>query len=548
MSKGLIEVYKVTQNKDHLESALLLLFYFDNPTTSLTINQEVIDHYPSELKQLIANNMDTIFMSHRGMNIPLIIACCQQNILEDHLIKQIRIKMCLSSMHRPSWVVASFINSFTNVADVWMEVVNLVDTAQLVQLAKVIGHSRPLFKALKLLYVIRLSSHSHYKHKHTLKHSGRHDHEYEDQLKQFRLFKIQSIIHQTLQDRKQHTLKIHHEVICPTLPQLIINKIVELSLINIPKLSPEWVSDLARVSTHFHKACSLLLTHIPMPSISIQSALEYIGSKFCLFKDTPLHLNALEIVRIPDKHIARCIDRLEHLTLPFSSESLNLESRISSIMFIHIKAPHLKHITIFEHYCCEDWPEAKTIRENCEFKPSDDEDDDERPRHAYVAYKKHLDYFWVNEPSIDYYEQFFKFFFKKYVKHNPEVESLEYKTSSMSIPFRDIITQRHIKLKHHLLLYKLDLTTFDLPSTDMATINKVHLLMSISFEGIHLIPNASEVTLYDYDPTKDKFNQITEHTHLPSIRPVSTESLLSFHIVQPPSHQYRSQSLIMANY
>ncbi|GAM18208.1 hypothetical protein SAMD00019534_013830 [Acytostelium subglobosum LB1] len=234
-----------------------------------------------------------------------------------------------------------------------------ISMSKQIPLVKMVGHSRPLFKKLKHLYTTQLRSRDHhYKQKHIIKHAAR-------------------------QDQEKHI-----EVNCPRLPQLIINKIVALALRYIPNWSPKWVSILARVSTHFHKACSLALTHLPMPSIHIRSPVKHIGSQFCLFKDTPLHLKATEIVHIPDKDIARCIDRLEQLTVPFY---------VKSQRFIHIKAPHLKHIRLVEKLGYNEDEDTLTLI----YKIEEEEPYHDSANDGYGAYRDHLDICWMNQPPHD---------------------------------------------------------------------------------------------------------------------------------------------------
>ncbi|EFA78645.1 hypothetical protein PPL_08100 [Heterostelium album PN500] len=130
----------------------------------------------------------------------------------------------------------------------------------------------------------------------------------------------------------------------PNLSTLIWKQIITPLLFD-KYLDTKWKVDLSRVSKQFHNCCSIIFSHIANPTIRISSKINDIGSTFCLFKRTPLHLAGSEIEYIPDSHLSDCLDNLESFT--FNSGTLktnDFPKNLKSITFV------FKYISELESY------------------------------------------------------------------------------------------------------------------------------------------------------------------------------------------------------
>ncbi|GAM23622.1 hypothetical protein SAMD00019534_067970 [Acytostelium subglobosum LB1] len=64
------------------------------------------------------------------------------------------------------------------------------------------------------------------------------------------------------------------------------------------------------------------------------------GSKYCLFRTPPLHLNASDLDHIPSEHYQLCLNRLESLVVEFYVGD--------KLEFDVINAPNVRHIKFIE--------------------------------------------------------------------------------------------------------------------------------------------------------------------------------------------------------
>ncbi|EFA77875.1 hypothetical protein PPL_09375 [Heterostelium album PN500] len=102
--------------------------------------------------------------------------------------------------------------------------------------------------------------------------------------------------------------------VVPSLPVIIIKSILDL-LFRDHRVSILWkVRSLSLVSRLFFNVISKMLTEQPHESLEIKSMISFIGSEYCLFKSTPLHLNDYEIMYIPEAWQMRCQKNLKSLT------------------------------------------------------------------------------------------------------------------------------------------------------------------------------------------------------------------------------------------
>ncbi|GAM26710.1 hypothetical protein SAMD00019534_098850 [Acytostelium subglobosum LB1] len=111
----------------------------------------------------------------------------------------------------------------------------------------------------------------------------------------------------------------------PRLPLLTLKQIVTLLVLD-DTMTPRWKVMLAGVSKLFHQTVAKVMSSHPIPSIHISSMINHIGSQFCLFLDTPLHLTLSELSMIPHEHLNHCINRIESIILPYIKTNTGLWS------------------------------------------------------------------------------------------------------------------------------------------------------------------------------------------------------------------------------
>ncbi|EFA83899.1 hypothetical protein PPL_02969 [Heterostelium album PN500] len=133
----------------------------------------------------------------------------------------------------------------------------------------------------------------------------------------------------------------------PELSKVIWAEIL-FNLFSDATTSTKWkIRTLPMVSTS-------ILSNNPMKSVEIRSKLTHIGSKFCLFKNPPLHLIDYEIAHIPTKFHPQCINSLQALTQTFDTYTNNHVNSYTFDMFETDDYQDLSYHETFIHYldCC----------------------------------------------------------------------------------------------------------------------------------------------------------------------------------------------------
>ncbi|GAM17064.1 hypothetical protein SAMD00019534_002390 [Acytostelium subglobosum LB1] len=111
-----------------------------------------------------------------------------------------------------------------------------------------------------------------------------------------------------------------------------------------PIIHSRWVVSLATVSKQFHKAVMTSVSKNPVPSLYICSTLKHIGSTYCLFQSTPLHLEVRQLEHIPTDLLQECIDRLQSFVFQMEDGLLQAYAHTLTPRYVAIDAPNLRHI------------------------------------------------------------------------------------------------------------------------------------------------------------------------------------------------------------
>ncbi|GAM17298.1 hypothetical protein SAMD00019534_004730 [Acytostelium subglobosum LB1] len=306
IARGLITAYEITNNINHLYQGLVFLLYRTaQDDQTLTLNDIVINKYSSELKAVIGDPIETwiqyidIMMDGRQTYPPRPHVTINGTKLQDQLIH--------------------------------------------------VGHlTRPVFHFLKYAYLMQTLGFNFKRCKllllSTLDHRA-DEQLINDQRQLFKEFKRnQLLITPSSRSRSRSPSQSLF-----TLPLIVVNKIVQDCILGCgDELDQTWLVSLSTVNSHFHKACAMTLTHHPLP-IRLGTSTNHIGSRYCLFQDTPTRLHSLDLVHIPTDRLGHWMERLIHLTVIFTREDWyydNEHERPPAFIMVH--ASHLQHIIVEE--------------------------------------------------------------------------------------------------------------------------------------------------------------------------------------------------------
>ncbi|GAM28244.1 hypothetical protein SAMD00019534_114200 [Acytostelium subglobosum LB1] len=374
IARGMIRVFEATGNIKnlHLGMSYLISHKGDNQQQHDDCDID-IDSIIDKHQSVIQTELNYFLRCHNELvaNFDLITKFQQRSMIDSVHVVDILGIMARSSLSSNSNVVVSvsaFINSFQNPSDIWIQ---YIDVAMDCHKNCRVGKSRkssitmimaantlrdqlshagtvPVFHLLKYLYCMQTLGFNFKRTKHILLDTlDHHDEVFIEQRRLFKEFKRSQVL--LIDYNKAHPCR-GASISMSTLPLIIINKIVQECIIGYidDKLDQAWLVSLSTVNTQFHRVCSMTITHHSLP-IKLCAPLSYFGSKFCLFTDTPPRMNAMELVYIPTQHLPRCLDRLVHLSVPFTTNHWNSdyehEHRPS---FIMVNAPNLQRISFVE--------------------------------------------------------------------------------------------------------------------------------------------------------------------------------------------------------
>ncbi|GAM25558.1 hypothetical protein SAMD00019534_087330 [Acytostelium subglobosum LB1] len=420
IARGMLGVFEETKDTRFIQFFFSSLIRHKTECTDLI--SMAIDMYSTELKSFLANPMQEIqAMVGNFSNIELLVKCHQLSMLNDVQIDTItRYLIDTNDPMTFDRIVHPISMICANPSQTWIQHIDnklfpesnsynypRVSTKSLVLQLVHFGLTLPSFHLLKYSYCYQAR---YKKFKHLLFGAIPHDHIFDEQLKLFKKFKQNSFNHSIIVEDDQDSQQNGTETIHPTLPLIILNQIIKHCLKD-DSYGQQWFWELSSVSKHFHKICASTLTNQSLPWIKIHSSLDYIGSPFCLFQDTPLCMHAFKLIHIPTKHLARCLERLEHLTVPFINDNGYHPA------FVVVKTQHLHHLAFVQYKNDED--EFKDIDGLRLIKKQDND------RNEYVKYSNEVGKY-IEDP-LKYMQQF-------YFDNNPGLQTVEHTSNFIILP------------------------------------------------------------------------------------------------------------------
>ncbi|GAM25359.1 hypothetical protein SAMD00019534_085340 [Acytostelium subglobosum LB1] len=357
IAKGLIRLYVATSNQGFIYHAFAQLLVNADEYASVSLNQEVIDTYPVELKTYLSTKVTPVD-SERWRNIDLLTRCQRQSMLSDQQRSMVirLLKVICWPVDSQAWIEYINIKMHRSKKRICSHVNQHYTSQSLVLLRQQlhgVGLARPVFHLLKYAYLWQTFGGVNFKKfKHILLGSlPLYDDQIQikEQLDEFRSFKQQSII-------KSMVIIPHHTSAAsplPILPVVVLKHIIQLLCmatfedVDNPVTSmgrhQTWiVSSLSHVSKMFHSACAWTLTNQVTPTIKIHSTLKHVGSPLCLLQDTPRHMNAFDLIHVPLSMLPQCLARLVRLNIHYISMTMNDTSvRVNN-------APNLERLTFIQ--------------------------------------------------------------------------------------------------------------------------------------------------------------------------------------------------------